>query len=490
MLDLIILNVPGTTSVRPPAAAAILKSAVIKANFSCKTIDLNARFANQYRHHLNFDKLTGFFIGQYFDQLISDQAGELIMSWVEELISLKPRYIGISVFTYQTRKATELLCFFIRNLLPNTKIIIGGQGLLDGGINGARTWVDQLDNLNLLDHWVVSEGEQVILDILNNTAKKEVTASNFLQNERLDDLSLPDYSDYDFDLYEKKILPITGSRGCVRNCTFCDIHTHWKKFVWRSGKNIANEMITQSKKYNINNFEFTDSLVNGNQKEYKNMISTLAEYNSKSDAPITWSGQFIIRSKSAADEYMWETTARSGAIDLFIGIESGSESVRYHLGKNFSNSDIDHAMSLMARYNLSCTFLMLFGYPTETEKDFQDTLDMFHRYKKYANTVIKNIEFGSTLGILPNTPLEIKKDELGLILDPEYENFWESTKNPTLTFKERIRRRIVASQTAETLGYKFNQDRHKELLMNFWQLYKNKKQIIPIKNIRPEQTCT
>jgi DNA-directed RNA polymerase subunit E'/Rpb7 len=116
---------------------------------------------------------------------------------------------------------------------------------------------------------------------------------------------------------------------------------------------------------------------------------------------------------------------------------------------------------------------------------------MFHRYKQYANTVIKDIEFGSTLGILPNTPLEHMKQELGLVLDPEHENFWESTTNPTLTFKERIRRRIVASQTAESLGYKFSQDQHKELLMNFWQLYKNKKQIIPIKNIKPEQTlCT
>jgi radical SAM superfamily enzyme YgiQ (UPF0313 family) len=180
---------------------------------------------------------------------------------------------------------------------------------------------------------------------------------------------------------------------------------------------------------------------------------------------------------------MWETTAASGAQMLHIGIESGSESVRYHLGKNFSNSDIDHSLEMMAKHKLGCTFLMLFGYPTETEKDFQDTLDMFCRCKNYANTVIKNIEFGSTLGILPNTPLEDMKNELGLVLDPDNENFWESTTNPTLTFKERIRRRMVALQTAETLGYKFGEDPHKELLMNFWQLYKTKKQIIPIKSI-------
>jgi radical SAM superfamily enzyme YgiQ (UPF0313 family) len=484
MLDLLILNVPGTISSRPPAAAAILKSVVVNSNFSCKTVDLNAKFINEYQQHPNFNELTGCFIDQNFDELILSQANDLLSNWILELSLLNPRHIGISVFTYQNRKATEILCFCIRRILPDTKIILGGQGLLDGGINGTRDWINRLDHLNLIDHWVVSDGEQSILDILNNKAEKEVKVSNFLQNERLDDLPFPDYSDYDFNLYSKKTLPITGSRGCVRNCTFCDIHTHWKKFVWRSGKNIANEMISQSKKYNINNFEFTDSLVNGNLKEYRNMISILADHNSKIDNPINWSGQFIIRPKSATDESMWETTALSGARLLSIGIESGSESVRYHLGKNFSNDDIDYSVEMMAKYNLRCTFLMLFGYPTETEKDFQDTLDMFLRYKNYANTVIENIEFGSTLGILPNTPLENMKDELGLVLDPDYENFWESTKNPTLTFKERIRRRIVASQTAETLGYKFSQDQHKELLMNFWQLYKTKKQIIPIKSIK------
>lgn len=181
MLDLIILDIPGTTSVRPPAAAAILKSVVVESNFSCKTIDLNARFVNDYRQHLNFDKLTSFFIDQHFDQLILDQANELTMSWVKELVLLQPRHIGISVFTYQNRKAAELLCFSIRNLLPETKIILGGQGLLDGGINGTRTWIDRLDSLNLFDHWVLSEGEQAILDILNNSAKKEVKVSNFFK---------------------------------------------------------------------------------------------------------------------------------------------------------------------------------------------------------------------------------------------------------------------------------------------------------------------
>jgi radical SAM superfamily enzyme YgiQ (UPF0313 family) len=481
MLDLVMLNVPGTLEINAPMAApAILKAAVIKSGLSCKTIDFNVRFVTEYKNKPLFADLTNFFINQSHTVGIYDHATTIVDQWIKELINLQPKYVGISVFTYQSRTAAELFCFSIRKLLPNTKIILGGQGILDGGINGDKKWIDYLDSLQLFDHWVLSEGESVIIDILKNKANKEVNNFNYTQEMNLDSLSYPDYSDYDFDLYQQKMLPITGSRGCVRNCTFCDIHTHWKKFVWRSGEQIADEMIAQSQKYKINYFAFTDSLVNGNQKEYRKMIKILAEYNSCSKQPIKWSGQFILRPRSASDNEMWRLTGLSGANRLAIGIESGSESVRQHIGKEFSNRDIDHAMDLMEKYKITCAFLMLFGYPTETEKDFNDTIDMFRRYKKYANTVIQHIEFGSTLGILPQTPLESNKEQLGLIIDPENENFWISKNNPGLDFKERLRRRFVARHEAEQLGYDLKEDHHRDLLMNFWETYKQKK-IIPIK---------
>ena len=37
----------------------------------------------------------------------------------------------------------------------------------------------------------------------------------------------------------------------MRHCTFCDIHEFWTKFRFRSGKNIAEEMIENYEKHNI-----------------------------------------------------------------------------------------------------------------------------------------------------------------------------------------------------------------------------------------------
>lgn len=481
MIDLVILNVPGTLTIAPLAAPAILKSAVIQVGFTCKTVDFNQRFFNNFKNDNRREALTNFFVHRSGEKETCDLAQAIVDEWVREIVVLNPKFVGISVFTYQSRISTELFCFAIRKLLPNSKIILGGQGILDGGINGDKNWVNHLDKLALFDHWVKSEGETAILEILNGQTDKEVLS--FSQNQKLDldSLPYPDYSDYDFQLYQKKTLPITGSRGCVRSCTFCDIHTHWKKFVWRDGEKIAEEIIYQSLKYQIYKFNFTDSLVNGNQKEYRKMIKRLAEHNKTAQHPVSWAGQFILRPKSNFDDEMWRLTGLSGGRMLPIGIESGSESVRRHIGKDFTNDDIYHAMKLMKKYNVTCIFLMLFGYPTETEKDFQDTIDMFHRCKDYAGSVIKDIEFGSTLGILPNTPLETNKEELGIMLDPEHENFWISKHNPNLDFKERLRRRFLAIKTAESFGYTISEDTHRDLLINFWNLYKSKNNVIPIK---------
>jgi hypothetical protein len=109
---------------------------------------------------------------------------------------------------------------------------------------------------------------------------------------------------------------------------------------------------------------------------------------------------------------------------------------------------------------------------------------MIKRYSIYANTTLTEIEFGSTLAVLPGTPLEQMANSLGLQLDTTHENYWLASSNPTLDLKERLRRRFVARQTAESLGYKLGQDSHKEMLINMWTNYKSRPAQSVIKFVR------
>ena len=452
MLDIVIVTVPGTLAKLPPAAPAILKSTVEAAGFSCKTIDFNIKFYH-LQHH-NRQELENFF-STGLNVEIESVAEQLINRWVDEILEFDPSYVGISVFTYQNRKATELFCKLIK-ARSNKKIILGGQGLTDGGILGAQGFAKNMIAQSLADHYIKSEAEYSLVELLKgNFDYPGIDKDSFVQIEDLDSIPNPNYQDYELDLYENRLLPITASRGCVRACSFCDIHDHWK-YNYRSGDLVAKEMIELHKKYNNDQFYFTDSLINGNLLEFKKMCKVLAEYNTLGNN-INWLAQYIVRAAKHLNEDYWSTLAKSGATKLAIGVETGSDNVRQHMNKKFTNDDLDYTMEMLEKYNISCIFLIIVGYPTETEKEFQETLAMFEKYKHLASNTIIDVNIGSTLGILPGTPLYNNASKYHIDIDT-HENNWIANDNPELTLFERLRRIQVLRDHIEKLGYTANKD--------------------------------
>ena len=83
-----------------------------------------------------------------------------------------------------------------------------------------------------------------------------------VQIQNISELPIPDYSD-NLESFDYGSLYITGSRGCVRKCTFCDVGLLWFKYRWVDGEVLGKQVIELSKKHKIKNVAFSDSLVNG-----------------------------------------------------------------------------------------------------------------------------------------------------------------------------------------------------------------------------------
>lgn len=452
MIDILIINVPGTLTNLPLIAPALLKASIKKAGFTCKTVDYNLKFKHNNNFKENKSLAESYFLGTgEVPQNIKKLIDIFITEIVDEIIEINPKYLGISVFTYQNQTAAKLIAQELK-LRSSTKIILGGQGIATGTLHGNLSFAENLLESKLIDFYIKSEGEQSLVELLKgNFDYPGINSSTFSQIKELDSLPFPDYDDYEFKLYQYPVLPILGSRGCVRACSFCDVHSHWE-YRFRSGKNIADEVITNSKKYNIKKFSFSDSLINGSLKEHKIFCDILAKYNESAVNKITYKGQFIIRKSNQLDDLYWENLAKSGADDLYIGIETGSDAVRKHMNKRFTNEDIDYTLEKFKKYNITCNFLMIVGYPTETKDDFQQTLDMFTKYKNYQGSVITRVITGSTLGILPGTPLYDDSLHLNIELDNN-ENNWIAFNNIELTLEERIARTKKLVSHVRNLGF-------------------------------------
>ncbi len=221
-------------------------------------------------------------------------------------------------------------------------------------------------------------------------------------------------------------------------------------------------MFYQFQRHGTKSFFYTDSLINGSLKTLLDLCTNLVSfYKENNIEKFDWGGQFIVRPRKSMNEKKFKLCAEAGMKFVSIGVESGSDRVKAHMKKKFTNEDLDFTLDQCEKYGIDVNLLFIIGYPAETEEDFQETLNMLTRYKKYVDSgALKNINLGNTLSILPNTPLY---EQMGdLLIEADDLNNWHSQLNPELDLRRRIERRILAQDHAEKLGYTLNSREQQE----------------------------
>ena len=460
--DVVIVTVPWTDSSMPLMAPAMLRPIVEKAGRSCLAVDLNVEIYHWTREHSEQQDLIRFFFDEFINSTTGPILHQMLLSIAQGIVSWQPKYVGLSLFSYVCQHSAKWIAYYIKKLNPNIKILVGGPGCL-AAFTGPSEYIDTMLNQKLFDYHIRGDAEHSLYELLTgNVTFHGINSLKWkeLDQEELRALPMPDYSDYNLEIYDKKALPIIGSRGCVRQCKFCDYIANWKKFQWRTADDVFNEMLHQSKLYNVNTFKFQDSLTNGNQKEFRRLIELLAEYNiNNPDNQFTWSGYYIFRDVTVSSESDWELLRASGATTLMVGIENINEHIRFAIGKKFTNESIDFHFEQAKKYNILLVILNIVGYVNEVEADIDAAKQWLRDHVQYKDILM--LQWGGTLGIFPNTYLSEHKEDLGIKMIGNQPSLWvnESTgSNPALRARWAKELQILSKQ----LGYSVadNLDNH------------------------------
>jgi hypothetical protein len=452
-VEIVLTSVPWTITHIPLMAVPVLKSVALQNNRTCVGLDLNAVVLNWSEQHPFKNKLLDFFHNETYHPELTEDLFSLYYNFAQVLLAHKPKTIGLSLFSYVSQISTRYICYFLKKLAPNVEIIIGGPGCFEN-LRGNSSFADELLDNGLIDYYIRGDGEKSFQAFLQGDFNYPgINKSDWveLSKQEIETLPVPDYDDYDFSQYKMQAVPVLGSRGCIRRCKFCDIIEYWKKYNYRSGESIYQEMLIQNQRYGIRTFKFQDSLINGNLKEYKILIKLLAEHNQRfPDNSFTWSSYFIFRPESTFGEEWWALTAASGAQWLSVGVESLAEHVRYHMGKHFSNQDIEFSLQMAKKYNIKLFMLLIVGYVTETEEDIKFAAEWWRTHTEYKD--LMKIQLGGTLGIFPNTYLDRNKEELKIItFGPPYQK-WNNTVTGS-TPERRAHWQQYLFKTCQQLGY-------------------------------------
>lgn len=357
------------------------------------------------KENSNSDYWQGF---QEFYDLTKPKYDELI----ERIRELNPKWIGISILAWETCSSVAIkLSEVIRENFPDIKIVWGG-----GGIYPEEAFT--IKKAGIIDHFVYGDAEDVISELLKGNIEYSGIDSNTPhQFYNLDEMMLPDFSDIDWSYYEdlgwatngKGVAHITGSRGCVRSCDFCDIWQIWPKYRYRSATKILEEMIYYKENYNRSFFHFNDSLINGSMREYRKLMHLLAEDPRAKD--IWWYSQFIIRSPKQMTEKDWEITSKTNVGLLEIGLESFSENVRNHMRKGFTNEDMEFVFEKTRKYDIPITVNIMMGYPFETEEDHKINLDNIQRFFDNGHARSYNKHGTTLLTFVPVSTFSLSKNQ-------------------------------------------------------------------------------
>ena len=366
MTDIVFCIVPKLEPESPTVGPAVLKQICENNGYTVRVLDLNIDLFDYLRkdnmHWQLFRENDDLFMREWnksnpdWDQFVEENT-EIFHNWIEQFQELNPRYIGLSLLSYYSRSCAITIAQYIRKYMSDVKIIWGGATI-------DRYNIQSLVDTGLCDHYVIGDGEYALLKILDGSEQNMIH-----QVMDMDTIPFPNYDDIDWNRYptisERQIAYVTASRGCVKKCTFCNVRDIWPHYTNRSGKHVANEIKYLKKRYNIEQIKFTDSLINGNMKAYRELVNVLLEYN----LDIEWSSQWIVRSEASTLDSDFELAKKSGCINLEIGIEHFKENVRYHMGKKHTDSAMWNTFDLMKKYKISSSILMIVGYPTETRED-------------------------------------------------------------------------------------------------------------------------
>ena len=466
MYDIVFCSIPIVWIDQIYSAPATLKGVVNFAGFNSRTYDFGVDLYKQCNNDVNkFTQIQKYFISS--NETLSIENQIILDQWydhvIDTLVNVDTRYIGISVFSLWTHKATLEILLKLKQLGLTHKVVLGGRGLKTGihdsvidqlpnpNINDKIQWFgDVLKSKKLVEHVVIGDGEDAIVEFLTNhsLSQKVYTTQGF-------DFPLADYEDYDFDDYlwvGQPSLQIKSSQGCVRNCDFCDIKAQFGNYQFKDGTQLAEEMIYLQNKFGINKFVLVDSLSNGSMKHFDQFITKLSKHNQQAKNLIIWTGQYICRdyrNTANVDEY-YRKLKLSGAEGLTIGAESGSNYVLKAMNKKSSVEALFFELEKFRQNNINCSLLTFCGHWNERPQDFVDHCNMLINLVPYAvHGTLNGIALGGPAEILHGTPAwhndNIVKHKI------YYGNLWVEQSNRGNTYKVRIRRRMIIHKLAKLL---------------------------------------
>jgi radical SAM superfamily enzyme YgiQ (UPF0313 family) len=334
----------------------------------------------------------------YKPDLIAFSCLTNLYPWVSKMASLLKKEMAVPIIAGGLHP-TILPEFVIKN--PDIDMICVGEGE-EALVELANSMQNGKIDYSIKNIWFKKDGE-----IVRNPPRPLM--------QDLDSLPFPDKDMFRrYGCFSDRLYVMTG-RGCPYQCTYC-FNSYYRKLLNQPGHSytrrrsvgrVIEELKYFKSRYRIKEVFFYDDVFTINDEWIKDFA---ARYKKEIGLPF----KVLVHPKNVKKDIMI-LLKEAGCIYVDIGLESGSEDVRYKLLKrNMSNDDIINTARVLKEVGIKFCTLNIVGFPTETTEQMWETYELNRKIKPDGTIV-------SIFYPFPKTELADFCAERGFIKEGEYE---------------------------------------------------------------------
>ncbi len=322
----------------------------------------------------------------------------------QQAVAFDADVVGFSVFTTSSHMLPEA-CKALRAVLPECLVLVGGpHASADPGA------VMQFPEV---DATVPGEGESALemmlqarLDSRDFSHVPGIFWRRFdgavVANpgplpliEDLNDLPMPAYDLIDLPAYwhkqsmapvvRRRYASLVTSRGCPYKCMWCH-RIFGKQIRVVSPERIVEEIRYFNGKYGVVDFEFLDD----NFNFYPERVLRFCELVQQTGLKLKFAFPNGLRADLLTPEIS-DALIEAGMYQVSFALETGSPRLQKFTAKHMDIPKLIAAAEHIAARNIYCNIFCMLGFPTETEEEIQQTIDVackgpFHSASFYTVT--------------------------------------------------------------------------------------------------------
>ncbi len=310
---------------------------------------------------------------------------EALKTLSERIQKIQPDIIGISVrniddqVSLQPRFLLEPVKSIIATCRQNSEaqIVLGGAGY--------SIFPKHALSYLAADMGIQGEGEQsfaMLLDgIENNDDLSNIPglyhADRNIANlpdtlKKIDQNHFPQPNRHIFSLEhtgdEIIWLPFQTRRGCQLNCSYCSTPLIEGNTTRKRSADPIIEALSGYASTGFDHFFFVDNTFNLPPGYAKDLCDQMIE----ADLNINWR---CILYPGKVDKELVDKMAKSGCVEVSLGMESGSDSILRKMNKQYSTVDVSHASDILKKGGIRRMGFLLLGGPGETRQTVLESLE-------------------------------------------------------------------------------------------------------------------